>query len=169
MTTQHVDEDVSFLKKELILRMTLQNLVLIILMPLLMLSFVLGIDRPAFAAWIALAYVIASGMGALYWAHSGARTVQIAAFIRLQEDKRGHAGWETWLKANPFPRPLGSRWTISTKGVFLGSQLLVITLVGVVLDSGPVNWPVVGGAIAGMIGTALILPHPRLPGHDEHA
>lgn len=166
---QQVDEEVGFLRRELILRMTLQNLVLIILMPLLMLSFVLGIDRPGFGAWIALAYVIASGMGALYWAHSGARTVQIAAYLRLQEERSGHAGWETWLKANPFPRPLGSRWTISTIGVFLGSQLLVITLVGIILDAGPVDWPVVGGAFVGLIGTACILPHPHLPEHPQRA
>lgn len=161
--TQFHDGEIAYLRKELLLRIAIQNCVLIMLMPLATTSFVLGLAWPARAEWAALAYVMASGMGALYWSHNGARTMQIAAYLRRQELEQVGQGWETWLKSNRYRGLLGSRWRISTMGVFLGSQVLVITLVGIGLGDGSIDWLVVAGGFSGLVLTACVLPHPRLP------
>lgn len=55
---------------------------------------------------------------ALQWCHHGVRTKQIKAYLLLINPDSD--GWENWLPANRPTGLLGSRWLVSTKGVFIG-------------------------------------------------
>lgn len=52
---------------------------------------------------------------------------QIKEYL-LTVDSNHTDGWERWLPVNRPRTLLGSRWMISTKGVFLGLQLAMIGL-----------------------------------------
>ncbi len=124
----HQDElGAGTVRREILLRIGIQNAILIFLMPLFLVAAVAQCAFRADAEIIALAYVGAAGMGALYWIHSAARTVQMKTYLKaLEAAEPGSGGWETWLAQNPINGILGSRWFISTKGVFVGSQLAAI-------------------------------------------
>jgi hypothetical protein len=62
----------------------------------------------------------------LQWCHHGVRTMQIKQYLLLIVP--GEKGWEHWLPANRPKTLLGSRWMISTKGVFLGLGLAEVWL-----------------------------------------
>ena len=115
------------LRRELALRILLQNLLLILSLALFTAFAILALTRPE-AAWGAAAAQGAASLGAaLQWCHHGIRTKQIKEFLLTLDC--GHAdGWERWLPANRPRTLLGSRWMISTKGVFLGLQLAMIGL-----------------------------------------
>lgn len=115
------------LRRELALRILLQNLLLILSLALFTAFAILALARPA-AAWGAAAAHSAASLGAaLQWCHHGIRTKQIKEFLLTLDS--GHTdGWERWLPANRPRTLLGSRWMISTKGVFLGLQLAMIGL-----------------------------------------
>jgi multisubunit Na+/H+ antiporter MnhG subunit len=115
------------LRRELALRILLQNLLLILSLALFTAIAILALARPE-AAWGAAAAHGAASLGAaLQWCHHGIRTKQIKEFLLTLDG--GHAdGWERWLPANRPHTLLGSRWMISTKGVFLGLQLAMIGL-----------------------------------------
>lgn len=69
-------------------------------------------------------YAIAVGILALNWCHHGVRTAQIKRYLVLLEQRHASkSGWESWLPANRIGGRLGSRWLISTKGAFIGSQM----------------------------------------------
>lgn len=91
------------------------------------------------------------------WAHHGARTAQIRMYLTstLEPALNNSAtwpanGWEHALARMRFQSLLGSRWFVSTKGFFLGSQLLIVVLL-VAID--PLTWfdLVSLGALAGTI------------------
>jgi hypothetical protein len=115
------------LRRELALRILLQNLLLILSLALFTAFAILALARPA-VAWAAAAAHAAASLGAaLQWCHHGIRTKQIKDFLLTLDS--GHTdGWERWLPANRPRTLLGSRWMISTKGVFLGLQLAMIGL-----------------------------------------
>ena len=52
------------------------------------------------------------------WCHHGVRTAQIKAHLLMGDPDAD--GWERWLRRNRPRTLLGSRWLVSTKGVFLG-------------------------------------------------
>jgi multisubunit Na+/H+ antiporter MnhG subunit len=138
MVTQDslADGDGPVLRRELALRILLQNLLLVLSLALFTAFAILSLARPE-VAWGAAAAQGAAGLGAaLQWCHHGIRTKQIKKFLLTLDG--GHAeGWERWLPANRPGTLLGSRWLISTKGVFLGLQLAMIGLswrMGPVLD-----------------------------------
>jgi hypothetical protein len=162
MREQGADE-IRFVRREILLRIGIQNTILILLMPLLLLSIIAASALRSEAAFIALAYVGVAGMGALYWIHSAARTVQIKAYLRAVEKAGGAGGWETWLAENPVRGVLGSRWFISTKGVFVGSQVAAILVCG--LLAGGVEQPILLGLALGISAlTAALLTQPKMPG-----
>lgn len=115
------------LRRELALRILLQNLLLILSLALFAAFALLALARPG-AAWGAAAAQGAASLGAaLQWCHHGIRTKQIKEYL-LIVDSSYTGGWERWLPANRPRTLLGSRWMISTKGVFLGLQLAMIVL-----------------------------------------
>lgn len=160
----HEHEDYRNLRGEILLRITIQNFILILLMPLLLGAVITSAWLPQHGPVIILAYVGAAGMGALYWIHNAARTVQIKTYLRSLETAgtRGGAGWETWLANNPVPGLLGSRWFISTKGIFVGSQLASI-LLGALLTPDLVDRPLpLLLALGTSLLTAILLVQPKM-------
>ena len=155
--------EIQYLHRELLLRMWIQNLILV----LLMLVFPASIFSMASAGQneelVALGYVVACGMGALYWIHNAARTEQIKAYLLSWESRRPTGvGWETWLRETRFPGILGSRWIISTKCVFVGSQIAAVAATALLKRQSELDLLVLGLAILGALITALLLRQPRM-------
>lgn len=119
------------LRRELALRILLQNLLLILSLALFSAFAILALAQLG-AAWGAAAAHGAASLGAaLQWCHHGIRTKQIKEYL-LTIDSSHTDGWERWLPANRPRTLLGSRWMISTKGVFLGLQLAMIGLASLI-------------------------------------
>lgn len=136
------------LRRELALRILLQNLLLILMLALFTAFGILALARPE-VAWGAAAAQGAASLGAaLQWCHHGIRTKQIKEYL-LTIDNGQTDGWERWLPANRPRTLLGSRWMISTKGVFLGLQLAMI---GLALQTEPLS-----DAFLMFVSTALLL------------
>ena len=72
-------------------------------------------------------------------------------------------GWETWLKDNRMPGLLGARWIISTKAVFVGSQLAMILIAGMLTRQSGIDSLNFSLAATGMIVTLFFLRQPRMP------
>lgn len=121
-------DDALVLRRELSLRILLQNLLLM----LSLLSFTalagLAMIRPEQAALVAAVEGI-TGLGlALIWCHHGIRIRQITQFLLRDDATAPRQDWEHWLRANRPQRLLGTRWLISTKGVFIGLQAASLLL-----------------------------------------
>lgn len=111
-------DELHMLRQELWLRIALQNLLLILAVALFAVAAMLAIGLPQSAGPIGLAQNLATGMLAVQWCHHGVRTMQIKTYIVAAERSRA-VTWESWLPAHRPKRLLGTRWMISTKGVFL--------------------------------------------------
>lgn len=127
-------DEAAALRRELLLRIGLQNALLILSLAIFTAFAILVLLRPE-AGWIAAAGHAAAGLGAaLQWCHHGIRTKQIKAYLLVIEADTpdGHPasqqGWEHWLPTHRPKTLLGSRWLISTKGSFIGLQLAMIGL-----------------------------------------
>jgi len=122
------EEDGPVLRRELALRILLQNLLLIMSLLLFTAFAILALAVPE-TAWAAATAQGAASLGAaLQWCHHGIRTKQIKEYLLTIDQDDAQGGWERWLPANRPRTLLGSRWMISTKGVFLGLQLAMIGL-----------------------------------------
>lgn len=127
--------DAQVLYRELALRILMQNVLLILSLVLFAAFAILAFVLPAMA-WAATAAHGAVSLGAvLQWCHHGIRTKQIKEYL-LTIDSGQTDAWERWLPANRPSTLLGSRWMISTKGVFLGLQL---GMIGLALQIAPVS------------------------------
>ena len=156
--------EIQYLHRELLLRMWIQNLILIRLMLVFPGAVFLAAALGHHEDVVALGYVGASGMGALYWIHNAARTVQIKTYLLEWEARhQGFMGWETWLKDNRMPGLLGARWIISTKAVFVGSQLAMILIAGMLTRQSGIDSLNFSLAATVMIVTLFILRQPRKP------
>ncbi len=116
------------LRNELLLRIALQNLLLMVAVALFA-----GLVAASLAAnvgiWLSAAALNCAVFAlALQWCHHGIRTAQIKQYLMLADGNV--SGWERWLPANRPARWLGTRWLISTKGVFLGLGAAMICLAG---------------------------------------
>jgi hypothetical protein len=93
-------------KIELLLRILLQNLLLIMAIAAFAGFAALGLIRPGVLWQAAAAHAVVSGALVLCWCHHGVRTMQLKAFILGLE---GHAdSWEVWLPASRPVRLLGT-------------------------------------------------------------
>jgi hypothetical protein len=156
--------EIQYLHRELLLRLWIQNLILILLMLVFPGAVFLAASLGHHEEVVALGYVGASGMGALYWIHNAARTVQIKTYLLEWEARyQGFMGWETWLKDNRMPGLLGARWIISTKAVFVGSQLAMILIAGMLTRQSGIDSLNFSLAATGMIVTLFFLRQPRMP------
>ena len=122
-----VATDGPVLRRELALRILLQNLLLILSLAVFCAFAILALARPEAAWTAAVAQSVAGLAAALQWCHHGIRTMQIKAYLLALDGGRTD-GWERWLPANRPRTLLGSRWLISTKGVFVGLQAAMIAL-----------------------------------------
>jgi hypothetical protein len=157
-------EEFRALRNEIHLRILIQNTILALLAPLFFVAAMFMLTRIEAAYSIAAIYIVCSGIVALMWAHSGARTLQIKTYLtRVIEPRLGidAQGWEQWHARNRVAGVLGSRWLISTKGVIVGSQIAILCLPFLQPIAIPLGWPGVCGAL-GCLLTAIFLVPPRL-------
>lgn len=87
------------LRRELALRILLQNLLLILSLALFTTFALLALSRPEAACGAAAAQGAASLGAVLQWCHHGIRTKQIKEYL-LTIDSNNTDGWERWLPAN---------------------------------------------------------------------
>lgn len=124
--TDRSEREATSLRQELKLRILLQNLLLTLSVGLYTLVAGAAAIVPASAWPLAAAYNVAILAATLQWCHHGIRTVQIRRYLVLNDVSED--GWERWLQGNRPPTLLGSRWMISTKGVFLGLGMAIALL-----------------------------------------
>ncbi len=154
---QHFDfAELSSLRREMLLRIAFQNLLLVMMGPMLIGSVIAEIALPRSSGLVMLGFLVATGAMSLIWCHHGVRQAQLKTYLLLLEARLSPAGgWENWLPRNPVGGMLGSRWFISTKGVFLGSQAAAIAAATVSGAGNPWMW----GPIACLLflGTGFFL------------
>jgi hypothetical protein len=149
-------EELKSLRSELLLRMAIQNGILLFLIPMLLATVMVQAAHPASALVVALGYCVAAGMGALIWCHCGVRQAQIKAYLLVLETRLApRGGWESWLPAHRIGGWLGTRWFVSTKGVFMGSQLAAVA--SALWIGSERDWPLLATAAAVMAATAWFL------------
>lgn len=119
------DVEHTSLRHEILVRILIQNLIILSAIVLFNITLIGMIIVPHEAKAIALAYGLTSGAAALGWCHNGVRQAQIKSYLLMIEAQMSpRGGWETWLPRNRIGGILGTRWFIATKGVFIGSQLI---------------------------------------------
>lgn len=150
------------LRREIEQRIMIQNMSLLLLMPLLLLSVGLMVAWPDQAPVVMLAHLVSTGIGALIWIHGAARTTQIKAYflLVLEPRLRPADGWERWHARHRVRGRLGSRWRISTIGVFLGSDIATLMLAWLIAPAFPLL--LLALAVGGIIVTAILLLPPKM-------
>lgn len=118
--------ELSSLRNELLLRIALQNVLLILTTGLFCGIAAVCLVAP-FHAWLFAVTLNCAVLAlALQWCHHGIRTAQIKRYLVLADTEP--SGWEHWLPVNRPSRLLGTRWIISTEGVFLGLGGAIVCL-----------------------------------------
>ena len=155
--------DVAVLRRELALRIALQNLLLLLTVVVFCAFAITALVVPQ-AGWPAAAACGVAVLAlSLQWCHHGVRTMNIKAYL-MQIDPGagpdGDRGWESWLPANRPRSLLGSRWMVSTKGVFMGTQGAMILLVW---QLGTPPDPVFAAAALGLllVSAGFLLTNPK--------
>ena len=151
------------LRVEIIARIQLQNLTLMLLMPLFLATSFVMTTLPRAAVLLALAYIVATGIGGLLWIHHAARTTQIKQYLRLMLEPRlrDGGGWERWHAVNRVAGLLGSRWRISTIGVFIGSDIAMLYLGWMIGPTGLGHPAMLLSLLAIGVSAVLLIP-PRM-------
>jgi len=157
-------EEFRALRREIELRITLQNLFLVLVPLLLAAMSVAQLVHPADRFGIALAFCIATGIFSLHWIHSGARTVQLKAYLTevVEPRMRPGGGWEAWHARRRIAGVLGSRWFISTKGVLVGSQVAILAEAWLIAPPAGADWPVTFLGLLAPAASAVLLVKPRM-------
>lgn len=151
--------DYATLRQELALRVLLQNLLLLLSLALFAAFSILALAKPD-AAWGATTAQGCVSLGAvLQWCHHAIRTKQIKEYLLTIDDNRTDA-WERWLPAKRPQTLLGSRWMISTKGVFLGLQLVMTGLAQRVSETPDILLASIAGALF-LFSAGFLLTNPK--------
>jgi hypothetical protein len=117
-------EDAIYLKRELLLRMGVQNGVIVLNAILFLATADLQFLLAHHPAHIALGFGLFAAILASIWCHHGARQAQIKQYLLLLQSRHAtDEGWEGWLPRHGLTGLLGSRWFLSTKATFIGSIL----------------------------------------------
>lgn len=152
--------EVQSLRHELKLRILFQNILLQGLPIVFTALAVTATLVPSASSVLCLVFQCVMLVAILQWCHHGIRTAQIKTFLdEINPD--GTLGlWESWLPQNRPATLLGSRWLVSTKGVFLGLGLVML-----VLDmsfSSPVRiGPFVASVLAWITGAIFLFTNPK--------
>lgn len=146
-------DDALYLRSELLMRMKVQNGVLILNAILFLSVAALQTSRFCAAAPLGLAYTITAFVLAAIWCHHGARQAQIKQYLLLLQQRQSvNESWESWLPRNRIGGRLGARWVISTKLPFLATTLAAC-LLGCAFD--PEAW-IVPMTVANMLSIAML-------------
>ncbi len=118
-----------YLRSEILLRSAIQNLTLIISAALLFWT-ILSLETSSHT-WVVPAYFGASFGLAGIWAHNDNLQIRMSAYLVGIEGGIG-AGWEEWVKSGRarLSGPVRSGHQVTTRGFFLGSQLLLAVVLG---------------------------------------
>ena len=156
-TCQALDiAELSSLRTEMLLRIAAQNLLLLMIGPMLVGTVIAEIALARSSGLVTLSFLVATGAMALIWCHHGVRQAQLKSFLLVLESRLGATeGWESWLPRNRVGGRLGSRWFISTKGVFLGCQLAAIAAAALSGADRAWMWLPIAGLL--FLGTAFFL------------
>lgn len=152
--------EIQFLRQELKLRILLQNLLLQALTVIFaVLAAISALSPPATSA---LCFIFQCVMLAaiLQWCHHGVRTAQIKEFLQELNQEGARGKWETWLPAHRPATLLGSRWMVSTKGVFLGLGAMMMLLAVIVAPE--INYVLLlTSSVIWAIGTIFLFTNPK--------
>ncbi len=141
--------ELSNLHREMTVRIVFQNAILVLQVVLFFAVALLQVHAPAKAGQFAFAFGLTGLLLAAMWCHHGARQAQIKTYLLILEERyRLMDGWESWLPKNRIGGRLGSRWFISTKGLFMATIVASVGL-GIVLDAS------VLGRLGEFLATAL--------------
>lgn len=145
------------LKAEMMLRIAIQNLTILGAVAVFSGTAVLTTLVPEQAGKLALLQSLATLALALQWCHQGVRQCALKQAILDRDARAGRVdGWETWLPSTRPTGPLGSRWFVSTKAVFIG--LTAASIGFSTQDFGPSAW---GAVVTLIIITTALLTNPR--------
>jgi hypothetical protein len=155
-----LSQDAVALRRELALRILLQNLLLTLSLSVFTAFAGIALVVPE-SVWAAAAAQGVVGLGAtLQWCHHGIRTKQIKTYILIAESHDAGIGWENWLPANRPRTLLGSRWLISTKGVFIGLQTALIILATRIAPEPEIFW-IIAAAVLLLLTAGFLLTNPK--------
>lgn len=155
-----IDIEIQSLRQELKLRILLQNMLLQGL-PVIFAALAAGAAlQPGSSAALCLVFQCVMLAAVLQWCHHGVRTAQIKAFLQEINPDEAHGKWETWLPAHRPATLLGSRWMVSTKGVFLGLGAMML-LLSLSVSADIVILPWVTSALIWATGAAFLFTNPK--------
>lgn len=154
-----LSNDLAPQKAELLIRILVQNLTLLLAVAAFAGLSLATLGWPASAWVVACVHALVSGALVLQWCHNGVRTMQLKTFL-LEQEGREPANWEVWLPAHRPDRLLGTRWFVSTKGVFLGTQVAMAGLAAVMAGVRPL-WASAACALAFIVSATLLLTNPK--------
>lgn len=155
-----IDIEIQSLRQELKQRILLQNMLLQGL-PVIFAALAAGTAfKPDAASVLGLVFQCVMLASVLQWCHHGVRTAQIKAFLQEINPDEAHGKWETWLPAHRPATLLGSRWMVSTKGVFLGLGA-VMMLLDLRLSPDIATLPSLGSALVWATGAAFLFTNPK--------
>lgn len=161
-------EELRSLRMEIIFRIFWQNVLLLSTIISFMAATGVQVFLPAMAGILALGFCIATGAASLIWCHMGVRQAQIKTYLlELDQRYRAGQGWEAWLPDNKIGGLLGSRWVVSTKGVFISLQLSSI-LLGTALVWPDLHWTTLAALLTLGGTTGFLLTNPKERNSAKH-
>ena len=120
------------LRQELDIRIFLQNLFLLVLVVTWAVLASLSVAMPVRTFEMSLVFDALAFSLAIMWSHSGVRHAQMRGYLlEVLEPEMSSAGmgWERYLRDRRPASRLGSRWWISTHGLFAGLPIAFSLLV----------------------------------------
>lgn len=155
-----IDVEIRSLRQELKLRILLQNA---LLQGVTVIFAALGagaVLQPEASVALCLVFQCVMFAAVLQWCHHGVRTAQIKTFLQEINPDEELEKWETWLPAHRPATLLGSRWMVSTKGVFLGLGAVMLPLgLGVSPDIDIL--PLLASLLVWATAAALLFTNPK--------
>ncbi len=157
---QDVPVEIQSLRQELKQRILFQNMLLQALLVLFSAFAIVVAVMPEASSLLHFAFQCVVLSGASQWCHHGVRTAQIKAYLQEINADETHGHWESWLPAHRPKTFLGSRWQISTKGVFLGLGLGMF-LLDAVFTGPPELLPLLCSAAVWSFAAYLLISNPK--------
>lgn len=160
-TARFALERFSAVRREVDLRIAIQNLILLAVVVSAQVFCVLALMHRSDGVALSLIFGGAVQVSALIWGHNGVRHAQIRCYVvEVIEPRMASAGegWEAFLEAVRPSDALGTRWRLSTYGIFCGTQALV----GAACWYASGAWSCLVVAFLGSVLAVLLSWHPPL-------